>query len=189
MKNVLLLALLTLGISAHAQQKNYLSVEIDPAPFVLKGYSVSVKFSPKKLSHYSIMGSVYSGDLPDKLMSKENLDKGWKGAHINTSYALFTDYFIKEDRRGLHFGPSVFYYRKSIELKGSTETKNYSSIYPNIRIGYTFNFCKNSRLYIDPWLNFGKELNVDGNPKINSTEYKNNAFNYVMAVHVGYRIN
>lgn len=33
---------------------------------------------------------------------------------IETSYALFVDYFIKSNRTGFHTGPSVFFYSKSM---------------------------------------------------------------------------
>src|SRR5688500_9604964 len=73
------------------QTKDYLAIEIDPAPFILGGYSFSVKFSPKKNTHISYMASIYSSNFPDKMMSQENFNKGLRDLKIKTSYAVFAD--------------------------------------------------------------------------------------------------
>src|SRR6185503_19201679 len=83
--------------TAPGSSKNYLSIEIDPAPFILGGYSFSLKYSPAKLNHVTVMGSVYCSAFPDKMMSKPNREKGFRNLKIKTSYAIFTDYFLKSD--------------------------------------------------------------------------------------------
>ena len=104
MKNIKIIAFLLLGLAASAKEdtlstsKNYLSIELDPAPFILGGYSFSMKYSPSTLNHFTIIGSVYRSDFPDKMMQKSNFEKGFRDVKINTSYALFADYFFKNDR-------------------------------------------------------------------------------------------
>lgn len=117
MKTLHLILLLCICLETNAQNasisnrpKNYISIELDPAPFVLGGYSFSLKFSPQTLDHFTFMGSIYSSNFPDAMMSKSNYDRGFRELKINTSYALFADYFIRNNRSGFHFGPSVFFF-------------------------------------------------------------------------------
>lgn len=167
---------------------NYISVEVDPAPFILGGYSFSLKYSPAKFRHFSLMGSVYRSDFPDKMMSEENYENGFRNLKIKTSYALFADYFLKENRTGFHFGPSIFFYNKSVEHNASDEVANYKSVYPNVRAGYVFVPFKNCGLYLNPWINFGKEIAVGNNPSINDSEFVSDDLSYIIALHIGYRL-
>lgn len=190
--HTLVLLLLSLGASAQHDSlpqpaKHAVSIELDPAPFLLGGYSVSVKFSPKQFTHFSVMGSVYSARFPDKMMDKTNYDNGFRDVKIQTSYALFTDYFVKENRSGLHFGPSVFLYSKSVGANFSEEKTSFTSIYPNVRVGYLFRFCRNSGFYINPWLNIGKEITLNGTTSIEHKQFAHSTLSYVMAVHIGYQ--
>jgi hypothetical protein len=168
---------------------HYVALELDPAPFIFGGYSVSAKFSPKCAEHFTLMGSVYSSRLPDALMSVSNTDKGFKDVKIETSFALFADYFLDEDRTGLHFGPSVFLYSKSVGKKETYDRARFKSIYPNVRVGYLYQPFETVGLYINPWINFGTEIMLDENGRIGTTEFEPNAISYVAAIHVGYQIN
>lgn len=191
MKKTSLILLMAIGIGLRAQDtqpaKNYLSLELDPAPFILGGYSFSLKFSPAKLNHYSFMASVYSSDFPDKMMSKENYEKGFRDVKLETSYALFADYFIRPDRQGWHFGASTFFYSKSVGVEENAERTAFNSIYPNVRVGYMYKPFKRSGFYINPWLNFGKEMVVAGSTEVNGMNYVMNNCSYVLALHVGYQ--
>lgn len=203
MKTLKIALLLLIGLNANAQITDkkcsrkdstdcsgtaYLSIEVDPAPFILGGYSFSVKFSPAKLKHVTFMGSIYSSDFPDKMMVDENYENGFRNMKIKTSSAFFADYFLKENRTGFHFGPSVFFYNKSVEHTSSNEVANYNSVYPNLRAGYVFAPFKNCGLYLNPWINFGKEIVVGDKATINDKEFVGESFSYIVALHVGYRL-
>ncbi len=166
---------------------NFISLEVDPAPFILGGYSFSLKYSPAKAAHFAFMGSVYSSPMPDKMMAKTNRNAGFKNQRIEPSYALFVDYFLRNNREGLHIGPSVFYYNKTVEMDRLNGTVDFSSIYPNIRVGYVIRPFKKAGLYFDPWLNFGKEVQLNGQDQIGSAKYKLNDISYIVALHIGYR--
>jgi hypothetical protein len=195
MKTINIILLIFAFVNANAQtepitgsSKNYLSIELDPAPFILGGYSFSLKYSPAKLNHVTFMGSIYSSEFPDNMMSKTNYENGFRNLKINTSYAFFADYFLKPNRSGFHFGPSIFLYDKTIESNTSTDITNFKSIYPNIRIGYVYKPFKNNGLYLNPWFNFGKEFVIDGDNSIEGQEFSANKVTYVMAIHLGYQI-
>ncbi|MCU0360914.1 MAG: hypothetical protein MUF75_09390 [Bacteroidia bacterium] len=192
MKKTSLLLFMAMVIGLKAQDnhpvKNYISLELDPAPFILGGYSFSVKFSPKKWNYCSLMASAYSSNFPDKMMSKENYDKGFRDLKLETSYALFADYFIRPDRQGWHFGASTFFYSKSVGMDDSAERTAFKSIYPNLRIGYMYKPFKSSGFYINPWLNFGKELVTSGSTALNGVNYGMSNCSYVLALHLGYQL-
>lgn len=195
MKTLNIILLLIICFNANAQNdstisrsKNYLSIELDPAPFILGGYSFSMKYSPRKLTHFTFIGSVYSSKFPDKMMSKPNFEKGFRNMKLNTSYAFFADYFIRHDRRGFHFGPSAFLYSKSVGSNSSADVANFKSIYPNIRLGYMYKPFKKSGFYINPWFNLGKEFALDNNNSIEGNEFSSNAISYIIAIHFGYQI-
>ncbi len=195
MKTIQIFLLVLVSLQLNAQNdntqiisKNYLSLELDPAPFLLGGYSFSLKYSPKNANHFSFMGSVYSSEFPDKMMGKSNYEKGFRDLKIETSFAFFADYFLKNDRTGFHFGPSVFLYSKSVGLENTVERTSFNSIYPNIRIGYVYKPFMKSGFYINPWFNLGKEYVLDDKNYIEGLEYSTENISYVLAIHLGYRI-
>ncbi len=180
--------LVSSGIHAQTQQnQSAISLEVDPAPFILGGYSVSLKFSPRTSNHITIMGSVYSSGLPDKMMSKSNYEKGFRDLKIETSYALFIDYFINSKRTGFHAGPSVFFYSKSVASNFDATRQGFKSIYPNLRIGYLYKPFKKSGLYLDPWFNIGKEIVTNRNDVPQGDNFIPDRFSYILAIHVGYQ--
>ena len=78
--------------------RSSISLEMDPAPFLLKGYSFSLRYAPKRMSHWSVMASLFSSDFPDGMMTSENKEAGWQDAHFEPSQALFVDYSITAPR-------------------------------------------------------------------------------------------
>lgn len=195
MKTIQIILPILFALNVNAQNdttvldsKNYLSIELDPAPFLLGGYSVSLKWSPEHTNHFSVMGSLFGSKFPDKMMSKTNYNNGFRDLTIKNSYALFIDYFLKDDRTGLHFGPSVFLYSRSVGLPDNIERTNFKSIYPNLRVGYVYKPFKRSGFYLNPWVNFGKEIVLTNNDFLNKVEYSITGFSYILAVHLGYKV-
>ena len=129
----LFLSLITYGQNQEGIQ---LAIEIDPAPYLLNGYSLSLKYSPKQTPKVAYMASVYQSDFPEGLMMETNKNNGWKDMKIETSYAAFAEFYLNEKRKGFYFGPSVFWYNKSVELEAINSPTKFSTIYPNIRAGY-----------------------------------------------------
>jgi hypothetical protein len=181
----LFLSLITFGQN---QEGTQLAIEIDPAPYLLNGYSLSLKYSPKQTPKVAYMASVYQSDFPEGLMMETNKNNGWKDMKIETSYAAFAEFYLNEKRKGFYFGPSVFWYNKSVELEAINSPTKFSTIYPNIRAGYIWYPFKNLDLYLNPWLNVGSEINLDSNNQLNGVEFEPNKFNYILALHIGYKI-
>lgn len=184
-----IILLVTAGvISAQSTSNRFISLELDPAPFILKGYSFSLKFGSKKCPKSSIMASVYASDFPDGMMKKTNRDNGWTNMKYKPSYALFAEFYLNENRKSWYWGPSVFYYNKEVSHESSTTAVSFTSVYPNVRVGYVWAPFKKSGLYLNPWFNIGSEIGLDNNNKLNGQTFELNTLQYIMALHVGYRI-
>ncbi|WP_345244658.1 hypothetical protein [Nibrella saemangeumensis] len=169
------------------QPATTLSLETDPAPYLYKGYSVSLRFSHKAFPHWSVMGSLFQGGVPDALLTKTNKELGWRNLRFSPSYALFVDYSLRQSGRGLFFGPAVFLYNNYVTLSTTGQRVDFRTAYPNVRIGYTIFPFKRSNLYITPWFNIGKEIQMGSNAARPEPTYQLSPVKYIMAVHLGYR--
>ena len=192
MKKILFILSIVINFNILAQEKfikNHVAVELDPAPFILKGYSISLKFSPKQIPNFAFMSSVFSSNFPDAMMSKANIDKGWKDLRFETSYALFIEYYPSKQRKGFLFGISTFLYNKSATLSSLNNRASFSTIYPNIRLSYIYYPFKKIKLYLNPWISVGAEIKIDNENILNGVSFSPNVFHYIIALHLGYGFN
>lgn len=164
-----------------------ISLEVDPMPFIFGGYSFSVRYARRHLPHWSAMGSVFSSDFPDGMLSTTNRDAGWGSFHFRASQALFVDYNFSGTGRGFFAGPSVFVYNNEVTYEPTGELHAFTSIYPNVRLGYTwFPFAK-SGFYLSPWMNLGRETMIGAQGASEAPEYVLDDVKYIVAIHLGYR--
>ncbi len=188
----LLLALLPLVSSAQAPPaaaaaSSSLSLEVDPMPFAFGGYSFSARYAHGQLPHWSAMASVFSSDFPDGMLSTANRDAGWGSLHFRPSYALFVDYNFTGTGRGFFAGPSVFLYNNEVTHEPTGEVRSFTSIYPNVRVGYTWFPFKKAGFYLSPWVNLGRET-IMGKPEASDApDYPMEDLKYIAAIHLGYR--
>jgi hypothetical protein len=166
--------------------QNQFAIELDPAPLILKGYSVSLKYSPKKIPKVAFMASIYRSDFPDGMMNKTNKERGWHDLSIEPSFAAFLELYLNEQRKGFHFGPSIFLYNKSVGQNALEKRLNFKTIYPNLRLGYVWYPFRKTNLYVNPWLNLGSEIKIGNQNVLNGVEFSPNEFNYIVAFHIGY---
>lgn len=177
----------TLNIFGQKEASTQWAIELDPAPFLLNGYSISVKYSPKFWPRTSFMTSVYKSNFPNAMMNDVNKQNGFIEMKIERSYAAFAEFYFKKTRKGFYAGPSFFYYNKSVGMKNTNERTQFKTIYPNVRLGYVWYPFKKVNLYINPWFNIGSEYRMDSNT-LNGIEFKPNKPNFIFAVHLGYSI-
>ncbi|MCA0366219.1 MAG: hypothetical protein LCH67_19435 [Bacteroidetes bacterium] len=166
-----------------------LSLEIDLAPFILKGYSFSLKYSPKKFRKLALMGSVFSSDFPDAMMRKSNQKKHFTNLKFGPSFAIFSEYYFKNIKTGFYAGPAIFLYNNSVSMLQKTEIAKFKTLYPNIRLGYLWYPSKKTGFYLNPWFNVGSEINLDNKNQIEDINFEPHRLNYVLALHLGYTFN
>ncbi len=164
-----------------------LSLELDPAPFLLNGYSFSLRYTAPGQPHWSVMASAFAAHFPDGMLTTANREAGWSDLEFHRSHALFVDYSFRTDGRGFYCGPSVFLYDNEVTHAPSGTTQRFKSIYPNVRLGYTWFPLKRAGLYLSPWVNVGSEMPLNEDPATEGPQYEVAGFKYVVALHVGYR--
>lgn len=165
-------------------QKPFVAIELDPAPFVLSGYSVSLKVAPPQWKRFTLMGSVFSAHMPDAMMRKSNRDNGWTGVHIMQSAALFVDYYPSATQRGWHTGPNFFWYDRSMFNEVLQLSGGYKSGLYGWRAGYVWQPVRKAPIYLNPWLLAGWESAFPGQAK--QPGFQTNGFSWILAVHVGW---
>ncbi|MBK8498711.1 MAG: hypothetical protein IPL52_07810 [Flavobacteriales bacterium] len=164
-----------------------LSLELDPMPFALGGYSFSVRYADRHLTHWSAMASVFSSDFPNGMLSSANKEAGWNDLHFRPSHALFVDYDFSGTGRGFFAGPSVFLYNNEVTHGPTGELRTFTSIYPNVRLGYTWFPFKKAGLYLSPWVNLGRETILGDQAESEAPDYVMADIKYIAALHMGYR--
>lgn len=169
-------------------KNNYLSLEVDPAPFLLNGYSFTLVYSNEKIPHLAFTGSVYSSKFPDAMMNEVNADQGFRDMRYETSYAFMPEWFLNTNKRGFYFGPAVLLYNKSVSIEDIDDRIYFSTIFPNLRAGYLWYPFKSINLYLNPWFNLGSEINIGNDNIVYDKKFEPNKFHYIMAIHIGYSI-
>jgi hypothetical protein len=134
----------------------------------------------------AFMGSVYKSNFPNSLMKDVNKSNGWTDVKINTSYAVFAEFYSNEERKGFYFGPSIFWYNKNVTHQPTKSNTDFQTLYPNLRAGFIWYPFKNLNLYLNPWINAGSEISIDNKNSRKGVEFEPNKFNYIMALHLGY---
>jgi len=167
-------------------KQHSISVELDPAPFLLSGYSFSARYNNKRWPHWSIMASAFAADFPNNMLSDINRENGWKDVKFIFSKAIFIDYHFKSSGKGLFVGPSLFVYNIEAMNTVAGRTVSFKTAYPNFRIGYTWYPFRKLNLYLTPWLNMGKEFRTGKSDQFEGTAYQPEKFKYIPALHLGY---
>jgi len=168
-------------------KQHSISVEVDPAPFILKGYSFSIRYNHQRLPNWSIMASAFAADFPNSMVSDVNRKNGWKELKFTCSKALFVDYHFKQSGKGLFVGPSVFFYNSTATNTNTQQTVSFTTVYPNLRIGYSWYPFRKLNLYATPWINIGKEFMTGNTNKFTGSPYQTDNFKYILALHIGYK--
>lgn len=195
-KTLFALAFVFAALEAQAQvgeilpattKQHSISIELDPAPFILSGYSFSARYNNKQWPHWSIMASTFAADFPNNMVSGVNRENGWKDLKFVFSKALFVDYYLKSSGKGLFVGPSVFMYNNEAMNLNAGKKIAFKTVYPNLRVGYTWYPFRRLNLYATPWLNIGKEFRTSHSDQFEGTAYRTEKFKYIPALHLGYR--
>ncbi len=163
-----------------------LSIEIDPATFILDGYSMHVRIQPKNCNHLLLGFGTYALDLPDLLVNfnKKNKGKGWN-TRINQGYSLFAEHHFTEVNNKWFVGTQIGIQEFKIEKETINRNKKFTSILAMSYLGYTLKPFKNN-LYIKPWAGIGYTSKISGNNKIEAFEYDIAPITLFLTLHVGY---
>ena len=182
---------MTMGIQLQSTaqdtpDKTKISVEIDPATFVFKGYSLHLRLQPKGSQHLFAGLGTYAMDMPNALvnLNKNNKDKDWK-VRINQGYSLLGEYHFQEVNRKLFVGSQIGVQQFKIEQEEKTGHSKFSNLLAMGYFGYTFKPF-GEHLYLKPWGGIGYTSKIIGTNKLENAVYDIAPITIFATLHVGY---
>lgn len=183
---------IALGSIVNAQEnqsndKTRFSIEIDPATFILDGYSVHLRVQPKNSNHLLIGAGVYAMDFPDLIVefNPENKDEGWD-VRLNQGYGLFGEYHFSEVNQKFFVGTQLSIQQYKIENENEVGTEEFNNFLGMAYAGYTIKPFNSNSLYFKPWAGIGYTTKVSGETKIGDSEYDVAPVLMFATLHVGY---
>jgi hypothetical protein len=187
-----ILLLLTATLTTLAQEKTKkndrtkISVEVDPATFVWKGYGIHLRIQPKNFDHLLIGFGTYALDMPNALvdLNSKNKNKGWN-VRINQGYSLFGEHHFTEVNKKWFIGAQIGIQEFKIGKEGLIGNSKFKNFLGMIYVGYTFKPFKNN-LYIKPWLGIGYTTKISGSNILGNNTYDIDPLAKFATVHIGY---
>jgi len=169
-----------------SDEQGKFSVEIDPATFAFKGYSIHLRLQPKNSDHLLLGIGTYALDLPDVFVnfSESNRDKGWN-IRISQGFSFFGEHHFTEVNQKWFIGSQVGIQQFKIENENISGREKYSNFLAMGYFGYTFKPFNNS-LYIKPWAGIGYTSKVSGENTLASLTYEIEPVTMFLTFHVGY---
>lgn len=164
-----------------------LSFEIDPVTFLLKGYSLHVKYQPMFSERLLIGVGTYALDLPETIvdLNKKNRDLGWN-ARIRSAYFLSGEFYPGKANYGWFVGEQVGF--QSYKVSNVSETRvtaAFNSILLLTYVGYSWHPYKGA-FYFKPWAGLGFTEKIDGVNRIGPAKYDVGPLFPFFTFHAGY---
>ncbi|KAA3633436.1 MAG: hypothetical protein DWQ02_13100 [Bacteroidetes bacterium] len=180
------IALFTLANSKAVAQKTSISLEIDPATFIFKGYSAHLRIAPGGTEHLLLGAGVYAMDMPSFLvdLNKNNKGLGWN-VRLNMGAGLFGEYHFKEVNRKSFVGLQTSLQEFKIANDSVDDEEKFSNLLLMAYTGYTFKpFDFN--LYVKPWAGIGYASKISGETNLGELDYDLAPVTMFLTLHVGY---
>ena len=195
MKNRKIIALLVLCLSAivskvDAQTKNpkhlQFSVEIDPATFAFKGYSLHLRMQPVGNDHLLLGVGTYAMDMPDVMvnLNEMNKEEGWE-VRLNKGYSFFTEHHFSEVNRKWFIGGQAGIQQFKIKNDQVTGNSTFTNALLMGYFGYTLRPFS-LPLYIKPWAGVGYTHQLSGSSRLEQEHYDVAPMTMFATLHVGY---
>lgn len=197
-KFILILALLLAAGSRRIFAQDYipiftrdyssgLSIELDPVAYLMKGYSINLRYQPMFSGRFLIGLGTYGMDLPGYLlnMNGNNRDKGWH-VRIRNAYLLYGELYLTQANHGWFIGEQIGFqgYRVRNNAEASSST-TFNNILLMTYLGYSWHPYKGS-FYVKPWIGVGFTDKIDGINNIGSLKYEVGPWLPQVAIHAGY---
>ena len=164
-----------------------LSIEVDPVAYLMKGYSLHVRYQPMFSDRFLIGLGAYAMDLPEYFLNANatNRDKGWE-VRIRNAYLLYGEFYPRRANYGWFIGEQIgfqgFRASNNREVQGST---TFNNVLLMTYIGYSWHPYKGS-FYLKPWVGAGFTQKIDGTNRIGSLKYEVGPWIPFAALHIGY---
>lgn len=164
-----------------------LSVELDPVAFLLRGYSLHLRYRPMFSERFLIGVGTYGMDVPDVIvnLNRDNRDKGWE-ARIRGAFQLYGELYARKGNAGWFLGEQIGL--QSFRVSNRSEPRGATTFATAIAVtyaGYSWRPRKSS-FYLKPWAGIGVTGKIDGINSVGSMRYNVGPFTPFVTCHAGY---
>lgn len=150
-------------------------VEVDPAGYLLDGYSLHVGLGWKRLR---VDLGAYAMALPRAVHGHDDLDVSFDG------YGVKVQYFLFSEQRGGFVGVDAGVVRPTIAKPGTQLAVRNTELGVGVNLGWRFNLP--ASFYLTPWLGVGYGFNPH-TVSLAGSSYEGSHLSIFPAVHLGYR--
>ena len=187
---LLIVIFLFLAAPSYAADADSLfSLEVDPATFFLKGYSLHFRFTPSNsaAAHWVFGLGIYALEFPDPLRdlvvnnSDDNLD-----LKLTHGYGLFSEYYLRPDRRGWFLGGQLALTQYDLHNPSKGSDAHYTTLLIMPRAGYRW-FPFQNGFYLLPWIGVGYNPKVSGGTTVGDKTYHLSPILPFATLHLGYQ--
>ena len=152
------------------------SIEVDPAPFFYRGYSVAAGYS---VGRYRFSANLFSTDYPDFA-----LKEGWH-AHVEIAGSIRFQYYFKPRSEGWYAGIQIGLLETNYRRDGSSGDVSVTQFALTPTAGYRW-FPFAGGFYLMPAIGVGFTLWASGDATLGGETYPQYAPVFISAVHIGY---
>jgi len=169
------LLLLHFSMTAQAQQKAKVGMELDVLPYVTGGYFGAVWIGKEHLRARALYAYVHMPDFvtPD----------GFSNNTIR-SFALLGDYFLKKEQVGFWVGGGLVFWDGTIQTDLHLEEASYHSFLINGSMGYAWPL--NAHFYLSPWAGLSLRTGGDQQVSVDGETFKPRLINPEASLKVGF---
>lgn len=169
-----------------ANSKPRLSVELDPATFLFKGFGLHLRLQPHADSHLLMGLGAYAMDMPRFLvdLNPDNKGQGWQ-VRLNQGYGFFVERYFREVNEKWFVGGQLGVQQFKLENEFEAGSSKYVNLLAMAYGGYVwrpFDFP----LYFKPWAGIGYVPKIGGESHLGELGYSHSPITYFATLHVGY---
>lgn len=174
-------------LAAPTDARSQWAVEVDPATFVLDGYSLHGRYSPGSYPGWRVGVGLYSLEFPDAFidLNGANRNEGWE-LDLQQGVGLFVERYLNEENTGWFTGLQLAGHDFSLAnprlSPGSTE--EYTNVLVMPYGGYLHRFTSN--IYVQGWAGAGYTDKVSGSNTLSGEEFEISPIFAFTALHLGY---
>jgi len=183
---LIILSFQSFGQSPTNENHSEFSIEIDPATFLFKGYSIHLRFKPKNSQHLIFGIGAYAMDFPSQLvdLNAKNKNEGWD-VRLNQGFGLFGEYHFSEPNKKWFLGTQIGIQEYKIENENLSGNEHFTNSLFMGYGGYTWRVF-NDKFYIKPWAGIGYTSKISGNNSLENLEYDIAPITMFATLHIGY---
>lgn len=137
-------------------------VDVEPAAWILSGYSIHLASTVPRAPRVTIGGTLYGFDVPGMLVALgDNRADDWD-VRLRVGYGVFADAFLADRRDGWLAGVQIGL--QQYRARGPGTDAVFTDVMALVRIAYEWHPVTASGAYLMPWIGAAYTRTVSGDP-------------------------